>query len=490
MSWQIRLRGLIAIALIPSAGCALFVTKSDYADYRNVRLTQEPDARAIAMQEYVQRHPQGHWASEIQATRKSEDVSAFESGKDTRAGLEHYLRAFPDGTFVAQARSRLVAVGLIEQRKQSAGREAQQLAETRKVRADELRRTWVGRFLDYWTQTLTGLHGWGEAIPDVARQNPQFSRAFGAQPRPRCTQDECLKYYTSQYAVPVPGGNRIERQISLVLRLRLRNGKLERAELLLPDQGFSRWFELENRRVVGSGDPELRKSAVTWAIEHALADITALGADVVALRDSSEPRIDRPGIGPTGELIDTSIEAPSDPQNHVSSEPDNAGIGVQATKPVAAPTTSELVKPNQEATPDMVFAPIGVTKQGTTLRPPATNPNQPAAVGGDKPEVATGEVMVIDPVAVPKGAGNDSAVTSSPTPSATTPIAPASTNTPAPKNAAPAQVHAFQWQGLHIVVFAAGSSGTYDGVIIERSTAPTTPKQRASVAKPIAPRTP
>ena len=244
-----------------SGGCVLLASKADYADYRAVRLASDPGDRALAMRAYVDKHPSGQWHDEVAAARKSQELRAFESGKDTRLGLEHYLQAYPDGTFVAQAQSRLRAIALIEQQRRQAEIESQQLAAARKVRAQELRRTWLGRFLGYWIKTLVELKGWGEPIADVARQNPQFSRAFGALPRPRCTKDECVKYYTSSFAVPVPGGNRLERNLSLLLRLSLRAGKLERAELLLPERGFSRWYELEQRREVSSGERAARLGA-------------------------------------------------------------------------------------------------------------------------------------------------------------------------------------------------------------------------------------
>jgi hypothetical protein len=473
-----KLRLLLA-SLWLCEGCVILAGKADYGDYRMVRLAPDSQARSIAMQRYVERHPTGHWHDEIQRTRSSEELATFEAGKDTRAGLEHYLLAFPDGQFVAQARGRLSAIALIEQRKARAERQAAELAEARKARTEELRRTWVGRFIGYWAETLTGLHAaWGEPIAEVARANPRFSRAFAAQPRPRCTQDDCLKYYTSQFAVPVPGGNRIERTLSLVLRLRLKNNKLERAELLLPDRGFSRWYELENRRSVADGDAEGRAAAVEWALQRTLPIVNALGEGLTPTREKAAPSIERPAIGPTGELIDTSIEAPSDPQNRAATAQDNAGIGTQVqTKPEAS--ISELVKPSTAAAPDMVFAPVGVSKQGQTV---AVAPAGPAAAGGGAaPSGASGEIMIIDPVAVPRSEGG--AV--QPPPPAASAVAPS----PASGGPLKSVTRGFQWSGLHLVLFAAGSDGDgYDGLIIERA-APLGPQPRAKAAasKPAAP---
>ena len=468
------IKAWFALSLVVCGGCTLFAGKADYADYRQIRLAGDLQSRAIAMQRYVERHPGGHWHEEIQTARASQELATFEAGKDTRAGIEHYLRAYPDGSFVAQARGRLSAIALIEQRNLQAQHQAEELAQARKQRTDELRRTWVGRFIAYWAKTLTSVRNWGEPIATVAQANPQFSRAFAAQPRPRCTQDECVKYYTSQFAVPVPGGNRIERSLTLLLRLRMRAGKLESAELLLPDQGFSRWYEIENRRSVAQGDPEGRAVAAAWAMERLEPIIRALGDELVPLTDATLPTIERPAIGPTGELTDTSIESPSDPQNRVSSEPDNAGIGVAAMPDKAEPTVAELVKPNDQPSADMVFTPLNINKQGQLV--PGAKPSQQAtaaaAVGGEE---GGGEVMVLDPLAVPK---NDEAAAGTPSAApASSAAATASTSAPAeattPERETPpvgeALVRGFAVHGLRVVAFASGQGGSpgYDGLAIQ-----------------------
>lgn len=464
---MINLRSLLVLVItLAGSGCVLFANKADYAGYRAVRLAPDAQARALAMQDYIDKHPTGHWADEVQAARKGEDTRTFEAGKDSRAGLEHYLQAYPDGQFVAQARSRLQAIGLIEQQRKAASEQAQQLSAARKARADELRRTWLGRFMGYWLRTLATLHGWGEPIPEVAKQNPQFSRAFGALPRPRCTQDECVKYYTSSYAVPVPGGNRLERTLSLLLRLRMKAGKLDRAELLLPDRGFSRWYEVENRKPVSEGDRESRIAAVAWALERALPDLRGLGdAFAEAPRNAvpaSPPVIEAPAIGPTGELIDTSIEAPSDPQNRVSGEPDNAGIGAQTVKQ-APNTVEDLVKPEAPApAADMVFTPLGVGKRGQRVEV-EESPKAPAAEGGS-------DMTFTAPLAVPESGAVETAPAPAPAEQATAiqPIKP--------------EQRVFLGSGLRITLLAAGSDGqACDGLVIER----VTPKKVAA-AKPAA----
>jgi len=463
------MRWSVGIALLLAAsGCRVFAGKGDYQDYRAVRLASNSDQRLYAMQRYTERHPSGVWYDEIASERTELEATTFESGKSTREGLERYLRAYPDGTFAAQARSRLAAVDVIERRKREELAQAQQLAAARKQREQELSRTWVSRFAGYWAGTLLRLTAWGSPVPEVARQNPQFSRAFGAAPRPRCTADECVKYYQSPYGVPVPGGTRVERQLSLVLRLRMHEGKLERAELLLPAQGFSRWYELEQRKVIAAGDAVARTQAVQWALERLQEAIKPVVPGLAPLSNYALSPIHAPAIAPSGELTDTSAEDPSEPPKQLS-----------GMEPVAAqPDIGVLVKPKEsEPAPDMVLAPLGVTKEGRTFAAPsAPSAGQPPAAEGG------GEVMVMDTLAVPKQAGD-----SAPAPAA--PSSPPPAAAPEPSSA-PAVVQAFHAAGLRVVLFAAAGSAAgndaFDGLLIERTVA----SQATPSAKPAKPKRP
>jgi hypothetical protein len=479
---------LAACAAVAASGCTVLSSKGDYADYREIRLAQSPDARLYALQQYAERHPHGAWANDVAVERSTRETETFENGKGTREGLERYLRAYPDGTFAAQARSRLAAVALIERRHQAEQAEAQQRLEARKQREQELTRTWVTRFAGYWSTTLVRLTGWGQPIPDVARQNPQFSRAFGALPRPRCTETECIKYYTSPYGIPVPGGTRVERVFSLVLRLRMTEGKLDRAELLMPAQGFSRWYELEQRKLIASGDGEGRNTAVNWALEHLQQTLKPAIGELASVSSYTLAPIPAPAIASSGELTDTTAEDPSEPAKQLTAEP-----GAPARQ---QPDVTTLVKPKEQEGPaDMVFSPLGVTKEGRTFQ-------TPTAPGAPPPPAASGEVMVMDPLAVPK----DSAAASGSPATAPAPGAPAQPDAAAAAEVpTPPVVRAFQGHGLRVVLFAAAGSATgtdaYDGLIVERVTAAApaavgkAPKPKAAApvtqpptAKPAAPR--
>jgi len=187
------------------SGCVMFVGKDEYRDYRAVQLASGERARLLALQRYAAKHGDGHWIGAVQSERAGRELAVFEAGKSTRSGLELYLAAYPDGELVAQARSRLAAIEVIEGRKRAEQLAQTQLAEQRKARDGELQRTWVERFASYWVRTLSTLQGLGQSIDKVAAQNADFSRAFGRAPRPRCTSEACVKQYESHYALPVPG---------------------------------------------------------------------------------------------------------------------------------------------------------------------------------------------------------------------------------------------------------------------------------------------
>lgn len=473
------MRWILAITLILAAtGCRVFAGKSDYADYRSIRLARDPDERLYAMQRYAERHPDGLWSQQVAVERAGRETETFETGKSTRYGLERYLRAYPEGTFAAQARSRLAAVELIERRKLEEQEQARQLAAARKQREEELSRTWVTRFAGYWANTLIKLGGWGQAIPEVAQKNPQFSRAFGATPRPRCTAEECIKYYASPYGIPVPGGTRVERVLSMALRLRMREGKLDRAELLMPSHGFSRWYELEHRKVIAASDLEGRKAAVNWAFERLQEAIKPNSAEFSALASYTLAPIPAPAIAASGELTDTTAEDPSEPGQQLTA--------AQEGKP--QPDIETLVKPKaDQPAADMVFTPLGITKEGRTFstEAPGGTPTAPVA-----PAPAEGEVMVMAPLAVPK----DGEVAGTPAPAAAPPGAAAAPAVAASETSEPvaASLRAFQARGLRVVFFAAASdatnAGAYDGVIVERAASAPAAATKAPAPKRAAPR--
>lgn len=267
MSMRRIVLGLLLSAAVV-AGCASFSSHEEYGRYRAVRLAASERDRLIAMQQYVEHHTDGTWAVEIQASRAEQEEGIWVRSAATRQGLEWYLQIYPQGRYVDQARPRLDALRHVENTAAQQAEAERQLRATQRDEAAQARRVWVTSAVTYWTRTLVGLQGFGRSIGRIARSNPDFARAFGQSPEPVCTPDYCIKHYGQRYHIPVPGGTRIDNEIHVYLRLVLTNGRVRRAEILLPDKGFSRWYEMENRELINDADPQQRYTAINWALER------------------------------------------------------------------------------------------------------------------------------------------------------------------------------------------------------------------------------
>lgn len=260
--------GLGVGVLSSMPGCSMFVSHNEAALYRRIRTTTDANQRLVAMAEYATQYGTGAWIDNVRAEREANEGQIWASNNASADGLAFYLQAYPDGTYVEQARARQAALQTVSTGREETEAHQAELDQQRATQQAEERRQWVTRAAQFWVRTLVGVRNYGSPIAQVARLNPEFSRAFGAAPAPQCTPLRCIKHYHAHYAIPVPGGNRLEREMHLVLRVGLDEGRVERIEVLLPNHGFSRWFELENRTVVIDEDPEARMAAIEWALQR------------------------------------------------------------------------------------------------------------------------------------------------------------------------------------------------------------------------------
>ncbi len=417
----------LIVCMLLGTGCAVLAGKSEYALYRTVRTAPDDQARLVAEHAYIADHPNGVWSKQIQAHRVEVEPAVWESGKATREGLEFYLAAFPDGPHVVQARPRLAALMTVSGRREGEDERRRAVEAQRRRVQEEQRLTWTTRAVTYWSKTLVELQGWGSAIPEVAQRNPAFSRAFGENPRPRCVADQCLKFYRNAYAIPVPGATRIDRSIELILRLKMPGGNVDRVELLLPNKGFSRWFEMENRTIVTDEDPTQRQQAIDWVLERL--------APVIAEAGTAQPT-DGVALDMIAALPFTSTGESTGTGTPGSGGADAADEPATPTPPTPAPTP-----PTPRAAPD-------------------------AGVAAD---AATGST--VDDLLNQMGGGG----ANTPPPVVTPPPPPVAAEE-AP--VAPRAIRIFTTPALRFVVFAAGDDdyGTaYDGIYVERNRPATAP---------------
>lgn len=326
------MRKLGLLVLLGLTACSVMSGKSDYRDYRTIQLADDEAARNRAISAYLSAHPDGRWADEVRGEYEAEEALLFEDNKSTVEGLAFYLDVYPNGRFADQARARLQALATVAQSRREGQDAAQEVRREQREDALQARRTWATQAVSYWSRVLLGVTRWGSPIADVASSSPEFDRAFGAAPRPRCSPQECIKFYQLDFAIPVPGQTRVERTIRILLRLHLDEQRLVRAEMLMPNRGFSRWYELENQTFVIDEDPEARQQAIEWALARVVPIIREIVPNAASIDVVPEP------------ITPPRVRAPNEPDPGASQLPGETGGG---------PVT-------QEAAPtELVDAPIG-----------------------------------------------------------------------------------------------------------------------------------
>lgn len=313
---SVLMRRIAAIgASVMLASCATIATHDEYAAYRRLHLARERNERLEALARYAEQFPAGLWIEEVRAERRTNEPEIWSTHNATAEGLRFYLAVYPDGTYVQQAQQRLAALSTVHVRREVEQEHVEEHQQEQRQQAAQDRRLWVTRAVQFWTRTLLGIRNYGQSISQVARANPEFSQAFGQAPAPLCTPTSCIKHYHARYAIPVPGATRIEREIHVFLRIMLEQGRVQRVELLIPNKGFSRWYELVNRTIVTDEDPEQRQAALAWALdqlEPVIAEVFAGAqpADVIPA-----------AIAPISAAAQAASAAPGESDESVPGEP-------------------------------------------------------------------------------------------------------------------------------------------------------------------------
>lgn len=332
--------GLVAALLGPASGCSTLASHDEARLYRTIRTSQDDHARLLAEADYVARYPGGAWIDVVQSNRTASEEQTWAASNASSDGLSFYLQAYPDGQYVEQARARQAALQTVTTGREEVEQHQEELHQQRAQDAAVERRQWVTRAAQFWVRTLFGIRNIGSPISQVARANPEFSRAFGAAPAPQCTPARCLKHYHAHYAIPVPGGNRLEREMHVVLRVMLDAGRVERIEVLFPNHGFSRWYELENRASVLDEDPEARLAAIEWAMQRIEPILNEVGAGARAIDLIPDP------IAALGEAApvessdtDTAVSVDGSPEP----APETPATGGGSSTPAVDPSLEALM---------------------------------------------------------------------------------------------------------------------------------------------------
>ena len=268
----------IACGCFVLAGCGVFASHADYMAHRKVERADDDLARSQATAAYLREQPSGVWAEEYRARLADDEEHFYAARRSTKEGLAQYLEVYPEGVHAEEAKSRMAALASVQVTKKKSATFDKTVKRERRADNIEEQRLWARNAIAYWAKVLSRISRWQSPLSTIAKSNQEFSDAFGKAPNPVCDPNQCLKPYTLHYAIPVPGATRIDKDLGLVLRLVVEKGALMRAEILLPNHGWSRWYELEERELVTDEDPTARDAAVKWAEAQLGTMLKELGA--------------------------------------------------------------------------------------------------------------------------------------------------------------------------------------------------------------------
>lgn len=132
MRLRVTVLGLVVLAL--ASGCAglrpMLTPPDDLEDYRAFRVAAAEGTRLARAKRYLERHPKGAWAREVQAAFDEEEPRYFERAQASREGIRRYLADLPEGPHAEAALALLVAFG-------SSMQEAELRDIARRVRYDD-----------------------------------------------------------------------------------------------------------------------------------------------------------------------------------------------------------------------------------------------------------------------------------------------------------------------------------------------------------------
>lgn len=97
----------VALGTGCSAGRVFVASSADYEDYRAVRMAAHPGTRLARARTYLERHPKGLYAEEINAIYAQEEPEYFERAKASPDGARDYLASLPGGPHADAASSLL-----------------------------------------------------------------------------------------------------------------------------------------------------------------------------------------------------------------------------------------------------------------------------------------------------------------------------------------------------------------------------------------------
>ncbi len=262
------------------AGCGTLASPADYAAYRAYRYEPDGPDRFAAGTSYLQRFPQGKFHARVQDEVLGAEEDFWADHRTSVDSLHEYLRAFPTGNHVDEARQR---IGVFEaaRRAQEEARRAAAQAEAERNAAELARqsvrqRLWTRITYAHWLRVFGGLQGWGQGFGAIVGLNPDFNDQF--EVRPDCHGAHCRMNTRVDFSIPVPGRTALTNAVTFTLDM-VRVGPeraVDQVFLTVHNKGLSHWWESEHQQPLDPADAAARESSVRWAMEQLKAEFVAI----------------------------------------------------------------------------------------------------------------------------------------------------------------------------------------------------------------------
>ena len=304
-------RTMPLIAALALAGCQTLASHGEYESYRSVREADNERAQLAAMRDYVQANPEGLWRERVQGERDAREEGVWTRALGSVDGLLFYQEVYPDGRHYDEASERVAA--LRHGRSTIVG-----IGNGRDARLAERRRTWGERTLTRWLGSMASITALGAPAREFTRDNGEFLEAFTGDHR--CGEGYCVRTERERYHLAVPGATRIDRELAVEIRTRHERGRVTRVELVMPERGFTRWYEMANGELMNDHDPEARRQSVAWASERLAAVLarTWPGAERIGDRAPAlAPLLEEATAEPAPETPDTPNDTDADPRTEL-----------------------------------------------------------------------------------------------------------------------------------------------------------------------------
>jgi hypothetical protein len=260
----VRLRALLALALLGLSGCGSLPTLTerpeDYHLYRAVRVAPTQEQRLRAAFRYLREVPGGERREQVQRWFDQAEERYYLEAFQRLPSLYAYVEALPQGPHIADVRSRIAA---IEARRSA--RSEHELKEDRRIaatqerlaQADSSRRAFVGVVKD-WTARLARIKTFGQPTSELDHETIFAFRL--SPPRGACQGDTCRKLLELGFEVP---GERelVARAALLEVELQLERGLLTGARYAGPEL-WTRLAEALSLTALPSPSPEQRADAL------------------------------------------------------------------------------------------------------------------------------------------------------------------------------------------------------------------------------------